>query len=303
MRRLLVRLARDLLLLPLIAVLVYEFVAHLPVRRDDDAKRAVSSAVQQELETRLCIHRWDGFLCPWEDLLAGRSLAGDASVDTYDARHLGRALAGSLRIGGLALVFALLVGTTFAFLRVVLARTPADQGLELWPTLVYATPSFLLALLVARFTSVSYDDDKAAFEPIAAAVIAIGPGTFVGVILHDALRAETVKPYFTTALAKGRTFFAALLGHALPNAVPAVLDALGPVATSLLAGSFVAEKLFNVTYLGYLYVDAARNKQLSVVVVTTTLFAAILVVVSLAVELVRLVLDPKKRAQALRGDL
>jgi oligopeptide transport system permease protein len=296
------RVLRDLSLVPLVALLVYEFVAHLPVRRDDDAKREVSSAVQRELEDRLCVHDWDGFLCPWRDLVDGRALAGDAASDLYDGPMILAALGGSLRMGLLALVIALVAGAAFALVRVTVRSRAARTGLEAVPALVYATPTFLLGLFVASFTGVSFDDEKRPYELVAALVMSVGPAAFVGVVLHDALVAESQKGYFTVARAKGLSRAAALRRHALPNALPALLDAFPPVATALLAGSFVVERLFNVTYLGFLYVEAARQKQLGVVVVTTTLFAALLVLVSLGVELVRLRVDPRARARALQED-
>ena len=302
MRRFLLRLVRDLALIPLIGIVSYEIIAHLPIRRDTGSKVMISQAVQQDTAHRLCLDRWDGFLCPWRNLLEGKSLASDTSVDTYDARQIASAAMGSARIGGMALLLALVLALAFAFARVVFERSPADEALDLWPTLVYATPSFIFAMLVAAYTGVSYGDDKRAFEPIAALVVALGPGTFLGVVLHDALKAESLKPYVQTALAKGRSRLSAHLRHALPNAIPTMLDALPPVATAMLAGSFVAEKLFNVTYLGFMYVEAARDRELQVVVVTTTIFASILVLVSLAVDLARLIIDPLARRRAFEGD-
>ena len=114
MNKLVLHVARDLALLPLIAILVYQFVVHLPVRQDVDAKRAVPSAVQQELEDRLCFREWDGFLCPWRDLIEGRPLAGDADSDLYDGPMIFGALLGSLRVGLFALVVALVGGGLFA---------------------------------------------------------------------------------------------------------------------------------------------------------------------------------------------
>src|SRR5262249_29599345 len=162
-----------------------------------------------------------------------------------------------------------------------------DRLLELLPTVVYGTPSFILALFCARWTGIATEATERAYEPIAAAVVAIGPGIFLGVLLTDALRTEREKPLFQAALARGRTPLGALLAHALPNAAPALLDALPPVATTLLAGSFVVEKLFNIGYFGLIYVQWAVERQLSLVVIATTIFAALLVLVSLAADLLK----------------
>jgi len=81
----------------------------------------------------------------------------------------------------------------------------------------------------------------------------------------------------------------------LPNLWPALLDSLPPLATALLGGSFAAERVLGLPYFGQLYVSAVLQKQLAVVVVATTVFAALLVAVSLLVELVRVVVDPRAR--------
>ena len=123
----------------------------------------------------------------------------------------------------------------------------------------------------------------------------------MGVILAGALQSERQKPYMATAAAKGLRPLRALLFHALPNALPALLDAVTPVATSLLAGSFVAERLFNVTYFGFLYLYAAQHMELGIIVVATTVFASLLVAVSLGVELLRFAIDPRARAALQEG--
>lgn len=307
-RRLVVRLLADLALIPVLAFVVHLLVASLPLRADSDAKMAAPSSITRQMDEQLGRGEVLGFLRPWRLLLEGARLGTESR--RYDAADLARALAGSLRIGVLAMAFALILATLYSSIRaaVGLARQHPSAGggasrllgaaLELLPTLVYGTPTFILALVVATFTSVSLDDDKTAFEPIAALVMAIGPGIFLGVILHDALAAELHKPYFLTAIAKGRTRSEAILRHALPNALPALLDAAPPVATAMLAGSFVVEKLFNVTYFGLLYVFAAQQRQVALVVVGTTIFATILVLVTLAVDLLRLLVDPRARAGA-----
>ena len=106
---------------------------------------------------------------------------------------------------------------------------------------------------------------------------------------------ELARDYVRTALGKGLSRAVVLRRHVLPNLIPALLDSLPPVATALLGGSFAAERVFGLPYFGQLYVSAVLQKQLAVVVVATTIFAALLVAVSVAVELVRLVVDPRAR--------
>ncbi|MCI0571499.1 MAG: ABC transporter permease subunit [Myxococcaceae bacterium] len=294
MVRLTLRVLRDAALIPLTALLAYQLVALLPLKPDADSKNESLRSISRQLEADLGLGQPWGFLRPWQKLVAGERLGhGERS---YTGAEVGRALLGSLRIGGLGLLFALGLGVAWALGRVVARERRLDGALQLLPSLVYATPTFVLALGVALLTGLAAgDEERAAFEPVAALVVAVGPAAFVGTVLHDALRAELARPYALAAKARGRGAGGVLLRHALPNAFLAVLDALPPVATALLAGSFVAEKLFNVTYFGFLYVDAARNKQLALVVIATTVFASLLLLVSLATDVLRFALDPQAR--------
>jgi oligopeptide transport system permease protein len=296
-RALLTRLVRQLALIPLTAFVVYQLVALLPLGTDSEAKTAQLRSVQRQLKDDLGVGRPAGFLVPWERFFGGQSL-DRAHSPAVDARFVLRKLAGSARIGGLALLLALLWGGAFAVVRVQLRGPLAGPALDLVPALVFGVPAFVLAIAVVAVTGQCLDPAEAwAYEPAAALVASLGPGAFVGTLLRDALTTELARPYVTAARARGRSRGGALLVHALPNALRTLLDALPPLATALLAGSFVAEKTFNLPYFGLTYVSAVLNKEILLVVIATTLFACLLVLVSTAVELLKLALDPRERTR------
>lgn len=295
MRRTLLRGLWGLLLIPLTALLSWMLVAALPLRTEGEAKTETLRSLRVQLEEDLGLGQPLGFLRPWQKLAAGERLGHGGR--SYTGVEIGRALLGSLRIGAMGLLLALVTGVAYALLRAHHGRGRLASALSTLPPLIYATPGFVLALLVARTTGLAADDSEARlYEPIAALVLAIGPAAFIGVVLHGALLDELQRPYVLAARARGLSDGQALLRHALPNAFRAVLDALPPLATSLLAGSFVVEKLFHLTYFGYLYLDAAQHRQLALVVVATTCFAALLVTVSLVTDLLRALADPRAAA-------
>lgn len=296
MRRLAGRLLRDLLVIPLTAFLVYQLAIRLPLVDDNDAKSRGVADLAEKLRARLGADEALGFVRPWQRLFGAAEADGRLPTigenPAYDRGRLGEALAGSLTVGGLALAFALAIAFVFAGARVLLGGRRGDGVLEMLPTFAYALPSFVVTVLVVRFV------EDAANDAVAAAVVSIGPGIFLGAVLYDALSIEMERPYARVALAKGRSRLGVLVKHALQNALPSLLDAIPPVATAILAGSFVVEKqLLNREYFGAIYVDSALRgqAQIEVMVVATTTFAAILVVVSLAAELVRLMVDPRRR--------
>ena len=299
MTRVLLRIGRDLLLVPISAVLVYLLVVNLPFRQDSDRKIATSENDALVLRKQVLGsgELQDAFV-PWKRLLAGESvgLAGQP----FTAGDLRRAASLSLGLGLLALGLALAWALLLAVARVQLASHRLGLLIEVIPGLVFGSPLFLVAV-VAALLALTFGVSIAGSHLLAAAVMALGPGTFLGVVWSDALRVEAARPYFLAALARGCSRRQALLRHALPNALPALLDASAPVASSLLLGSFVAENFFQLKGFGLIYLEAARRVDAGVVVVATTLFAAVLIVVSLCIELVRLLVDPKARDAAREG--
>jgi oligopeptide transport system permease protein len=289
------RCLRDLALIPLIAFLVFQMMRILPLPLAE-GKFAQGPAAQAELRGRLGFNRPLGFLEPWRRLVRDEPLGNEGTG--FRGREVLGMLQGSLRVGGVALALALALAVGYALARAWNRRAWVEALLALVPTAVYGTPAFVLALVAARLAGggASTEPDLRGYELLLSLVIAIGPGAFLGSVLHQALEAQSRQLYMLTALAKGLSPFQALLFHALPNALGALADVLGLAAASLLAGSFVAEKVFNVPYFGLLYVRSVEQGEVALVVIATTVFAAILILASLGAELLRLLFVPQARA-------
>ncbi|NVJ25600.1 MULTISPECIES: ABC transporter permease subunit [Myxococcus] len=290
MRSVLQKLARQLVLVPLVAVASYFLMAMLPLTTESEAKRQVSPELAASYRRDLGIGEPLGFLRPWQKLWRGERLGTSAQGVTGD--ELARKLSGSVGVGLLALPLALTWALGFAMVRTRWRRGRWAALGDVVPALAFGTPVFIPALLLAPSV---VERGNMLPELCAALVTSIWPGIFLGTLVGDALETELSRDYVRTALGKGLAPGTVLRRHVLPNVLPALLDAIGPVATALLAGSFAAERVLGLPYFGQLYVLAVLNKQVAVVVVATTTFASLLVVVSLAVELTRYAVDPRSR--------
>jgi oligopeptide transport system permease protein len=286
----LLRLGRQLVLVPIVAIASYFLMAALPLTTEDDAKRQVAPEVLASYRRDLGLGQPLGFLRPWEKLFRGERLGTSAQGITGD--ELLWKLSGSVGVGLVALVLALGWALAFALLRARWRRGRLSVLGDALPAVAFGTPVFIPALLLAPAV---VERGHLLPELSAALVISVWPGIFLGTLVADALDTELARDYVRTALSKGLSRRAVLWRHVLPNVLPALLDAVGPVATALLAGSFAAERVFGLPYFGQLYVLAVLQKQVAVVVVSTTVFASLLVLVGLAVELVRLLVDPRAR--------
>jgi oligopeptide transport system permease protein len=286
----LVRIGRQLVLVPIVALASYFLMAALPLTTENESKRQVSPEVLASYRKDLGLGQPLGFLRPWEKLFAGQRLGTSAQGVTGDELLL--KLSGSVGVGLVALALALGWALAFALLRARWRHSRLSVLGDAIPAAAFGTPVFIPALLLAPAV---VERGHLLPELCAALVISVWPGIFLGTLVADALETELARDYVRTALSKGLPPRTVLWRHVLPNVLPALLDAVGPVATALLAGSFAAERVFGLPYFGQLYVLAVLQKQVAVVVVATTVFASLLVVVGMAVELVRLLVDPRAR--------
>jgi len=283
------RALRQLVLVPIVALASYYLMAALPVPTEEESKRQLSSELVESYRRDLGLGQPLGFLRPWEKLVRGERLGTTAQGVTFDEMMV--KLSGSAGIGLAGLALALVWAAGFALLRAGRGRTSEAAGIGL-PALAFGTPAFIPALLLAPAV---VERGHLLPELAAALVVSVWPGVLLGTLVADALRQELERDYVRTAAAKGLPRARVVARHVLPNVLPALLDSLPPVATALLAGSFAAERVLGLPYFGQLYVAAVLQKQVAVVVVATTVFAALLVVITLAVELARLLVDPRAR--------
>lgn len=288
-RALLSRVGQKLVLVPIVALASYYLMAALPLPTGEDSKRQLPPELLASYRKDLGLGEPLGFARPWVKLFRGERLGTTAQGVTGE--ELLVKLSGSVGVGLIGLMLALVWALFIALLRAGGRRPPGLLG-DLLPAIAFGTPVFIPALLLAPAV---VETGHLLPELSAAFVISLWPGVLLGTLLADTLRQELAKDYVRTALSKGLGREAALRRHVLPNLWPALLDSLPPLATALLGGSFAAERVFGLPYFGQLYVSAVLQKQLAVVVVATTVFATLLVVVSVAVELVRLVVDPRAR--------
>ena len=102
--------------------------------------------------------------------------------------------------------------------------------------------------------------------------------------------------YVRTARAKGLRERLVLLRHALPGAMLPVVSYLGPMTAALLTGSVVIETIFAIPGIGRYFVQSALNRDYTVVMGVVIVYAAMIILLNLAVDLVYGLLDPKVRS-------
>ena len=237
-------------------------------------------------------------------------------------RVLREALPVSLWLGGGSLLLTFLVGVPLGIVQAARRGGTLDRSLTVAATLVYAAPSYWLALaLVAVFTSgaATWGLPAALRLPafgmrspglelhggafvadlvrhsvlpltILAAIGAAGVARYARTSVADVLAQEWVR----TARAKGSSAWRVYLRHVLANILPAMVVLFALSFPGVVAGSIFVESVFAWPGMGRLMVTAIAARDYPVVLGATVWYAALVIFANLAADVVLPLLDPRR---------
>lgn len=205
----------------------------------------------------------------------------------------------SLALGAGALVFALALGIP---LGAVAAMKP-DSWLDRLPTGIatigICLPTFVVGpLLVLIFSNwLGWFNASGWNSPsdfvLPAVTLGLAYAAPVARLMRGAMLEVRGLDYMKTAKAKGLSPARIYFVHGLRNALLPVVTYVGPTAAGLISGSFVVESMFNVPGLGQFFVNAAFNRDFTMIVGTVIFYAAVLVALNLLAEIVLVKLNPR----------
>ena len=210
-------------------------------------------------------------------------------------------LPASLELGGLALGVALLVGLPLGILAAARRNTWLDYLCSVTGLIGICVPTFVMGPILAlvfgiylRWFNVSgweYADDRVLPSltlgfVYAAYLMRLTRGGLLEVLHLDFIR---------TARAKGASEARILFRHALRGGLAPVVSFLGPAIAGSLTGSFIIETIFQIPGLGREFVNSATNRDYTLVVGLVVLYATLIVLMNLVVDIVQIWLNPKLR--------
>jgi oligopeptide transport system permease protein len=209
----------------------------------------------------------------------------------------------SLKVGGMALLPALVLGLAVGTTAALNQNTALDYGVMGLAMVGIVVPNFVMAPLLTLVFGVwlgwlpvaGWGDGSLYF--LALPVIALGLPQVARIArLTRGSMIETMNAnYVRTARAKGLRERIVVGRHALKGALLPVVSYLGPAAAGLMTGSVVIETIFSLPGIGRYFVQAALNRDYTVVMGVVIVYAVLIIVLNLIVDLVYGLLDPKVR--------
>lgn len=196
---------------------------------------------------------------------------------------------------GLAVILAMLSQLGFTWARVV-ARS--------MPSFFVAVPVFWLGIMLIQIFSFQLGlVSVIAPEPweeliLPVLTLAVPISAPLAQVLIRNMDQVFGEPFVAVARAKGANHAWVLWRHVARNALPPTLTMAGVLFGELLGGAVVTETVFGLSGLGGLTQQAVANQDVAVLQAIVVLSAAAFVTISLAVDLVLPLLDPRLALRA-----
>jgi oligopeptide transport system permease protein len=297
---------RILFLVPLL--LAISFFAFVLVRLApggpfDKERKPASPEIERALKARYHLDEpvWKQF---------GRFLAGVVQGDfgpslkyrTHGVTDIiKQALPVSLALGFAAFIFANGVGIPLGIWTAVRRGRWQDHLGGTLALLAVCIPGFVIGPVLIMVFAIHWRWLPVALleSPVHMILPTIALGLFfagkIARLMREGMIATLQAEYIVTARAKGLSEFAILMKHAFPLAVLPVVSYSGPLMADLLTGSFVVENLFQIPGIGVFMVNSSLNRDYTMVVGLVVLYAALLLAMNLAVDLLYSYIDPRIR--------
>ena len=202
-----------------------------------------------------------------------------------------------------AIVFAAFLGLIAGIIAAVKKNTALDYIPMAIAMLGICMPTFLLGpLLVLIFglnleiMPVSGWDTLPGDKVLPAITLGAAYAAYIARLSRGGMLETLNQDYVRTARAKGLSEFKVVMVHAIRGGLIPVLAFLGPAIAGLIGGSFVVETIFQIPGLGRFYVEAAFNRDYTMILGTTIFFSALIIFFNLLSDIAVAIFNPQARS-------
>jgi peptide/nickel transport system permease protein len=201
---------------------------------------------------------------------------------------------------GVVLLFSFLLPLSLHTLRIDIGVAVLERfwtGLASIPPYVCAVGALVIFAGWLRWVPALFDVSKPKSWLLPPLVLAAYPTGVVLRLFEQQLRAALSSQYSLRARSLGFRHAHILFFEALPNAITPALAALANGLAFFVTGTFFVEVAFGIPGLGGLTYEAVRNKDIPVLVAVCILFAVTITLISTALDLAMILLNPKLRGR------
>ena len=243
----------------------------------------------------------------------GRLARGDLGISIYTEEaiqtSLRRSFPVTLELAIWAMLIAVGIGVPVGIFSAVFRNTPGDYAGRVMAILGLSAPDFWIATMLITFLAIRFhwippvryrsitEDPISNLQQFALPALVIGYRLSATIMrmtrstLLEVLRED----YVRTAHAKGLHGRAVIFRHALKNAFLPVITIMGGQIAFLLGGAVIIEQIFVLPGMGRLAIQGLTFRDYPLVQTLVMVFAAIVVLANLAVDVSYAWLNPRIR--------
>jgi ABC-type dipeptide/oligopeptide/nickel transport system permease component len=209
----------------------------------------------------------------------------------------------SLQLGAAAMLAAVVVALPLGGLAAMRRGTWVDWVIVSLTTLGISLPSYVVASVLfvvlgvklGWVPTIGWDGLFTPSSIVPIVGLALAPLAALTRYFRASMIEEIHRDYVRTARAKGLREGAVVRGHMARNALIPVATVAGVYFSYVLMGSFFVETIAGVPGLGRYFVISVAARDYPVIIGTTLLYAAVVMVVNILVDISYATLDPRIR--------
>jgi len=216
---------------------------------------------------------------------------------------IGNAFPVSLKLGGMAMLLAIVVGVTAGTVAALRRNTWLDRTVMGFAMTGISVPVFVIAPVLVLLLAVkmqwlpagwSGNEGLARFVlPVIA--LALPQVAYIARLTRASMIDVLASDFIRTARAQGLGTSAIVRYHALKPAMLPVLSYRGAAIAAIRSGWVVVEEIFGIPGLGQFFVRGALNRVYTLVLGIVIFYATLVVLLNLVVDLLYGVIDPRIR--------
>jgi oligopeptide transport system permease protein len=207
----------------------------------------------------------------------------------------------SLRLGGSAVLVALLVGVTAGTIAALRQNSATDYGVMGLSMTGISIPNFVMAPILILVFAVylgwlpagGLGDGSLRNMVLPVVSLALPQIAYVSRLTRGSMIEVLRSNFIRTAKAQGLSTARIVLRHALKPALLPVVSYLGPATAAVITGSVVIEQIFGVPGLGRFFVQGALNRDYTLVMGVVVFYGVLIIVFNFLVDLAYAWLDPR----------
>jgi oligopeptide transport system permease protein len=287
----------------LVIVTVAFFMMRIAPGGPFDRERALPAEIEKNV---LAAYNLDQpLILQYRDYLLG-ILRGDFGPsfkyrDFTVAELLWTGFPASLKVGGLAILLAVLLGITLGTIAALRLNTGVDYAVMATAMTGITIPNFVMAPLLTLIFGVYLSwlpvagwnggAPRNLILPVIA--LALPQIAYIARLTRGSMIEALHTNYVRTARAKGLRERIVVVRHALKGALLPVVSYLGPATAQVVTGSVVIETIVGIPRIGRYFIPGALKRDYTLVMGTVIVFAVLIILLNLIVDLLYGLLDPK----------